>query len=145
MGPPHVIPFDGAEKPGSVDAGDAEIDGFEQRVLEGGVGEDRQRIARDVAIMIGAVHRVLQRAVAVHQLLGIAEVVFRLVALFQSALPEVPFLRRTAAVGEHHGQRDLALAEIIADTLAELLGGAGIIERVIDQLEGDAANLIGIR
>ena len=75
---------------------------------------------------------------AFHQLLGIGEIVRRLVAVFQRALPEVPFLRSAAAIGENDGQRDLALAEIITHALAELLGRARIIQSVVDQLEGDA-------
>ena len=52
--------------------------------------------------------------------------------------PEVALGRRAAAVGEDDRQRHLALAEIVADILAELLGRAAIVERVVDQLEGKA-------
>ena len=43
-----------------------------------------------------------------------------------------------AAERQHHGQRNLALAEIISDILAELGGLAAIIQHIVDQLEGDA-------
>ena len=43
-----------------------------------------------------------------------------------------------AAERQHHRQRDLALAEIVADVLAELGGLAAIVEHVVDQLERDA-------
>ena len=75
---------------------------------------------------------------ALHQLPGIDQVVRRLVAVFHGALPEVPFLGGTAAVGQHNGQCDLALAEIVAHALAQLFGRTRIIQRVIDQLEGNA-------
>ena len=38
---------------------------------------------------------------------------------------------------QHDGQRDLALAEIVAGVFAELGRGAAVVERVVDQLEGD--------
>jgi hypothetical protein len=41
-------------------------------------------------------------------------------------------------VGEDHGQGDLAVAEIVADALAHRLGVGRIVDRVVDQLEGDA-------
>ena len=43
-----------------------------------------------------------------------------------------------APEGEHHGQGDLALAEIVADVLAELGARAAVVEGVVDELEGDA-------
>ena len=45
---------------------------------------------------------------------------------------------RAAAERQHHRQRDLALAEIVADILAELGRLAAVVERVVDELEGDA-------
>jgi hypothetical protein len=60
-------------------------------------------------------------------------------ALLQGAAPERALFLIAAAEGEHHRQRDLALAEIVADILAELARGfAAIVERVIDELESDA-------
>ena len=60
------------------------------------------------------------------------------VALAQCAVPEGALLRRAAAERQHHRQRDLAFAEIIADVLAELGRFAAVVERVVDELEGDA-------
>ncbi len=42
-------------------------------------------------------------------------------------------------------QRRLALGEVVADVLAELLGIAAIVEGVVDQLEGDAEMLAVVR
>ena len=61
-----------------------------------------------------------------------------IVALLQRAAPELALLWRAAAERQNHRQSDLSLAEIIADILAELGRGAAVIERVVDQLEGDA-------
>jgi hypothetical protein len=55
-----------------------------------------------------------------------------------SPAPELALGRVAAPEGEHHRQRDLALAEIVADGLAEIGLPGGIIQHVVDQLEGDA-------
>ena len=59
-------------------------------------------------------------------------------ALLQRPPPEFALLGRAAAERQHHRQGDLALAEIVADVLAELGRRAAVVERVVDQLEGDA-------
>ena len=74
----------------------------------------------------------------VHELLRIDEIIRRLVAVFQRALPEIALFRRAAPIGQHHRQGDLAFAEIIADALAHQRLLAGIIQRIVDQLESDA-------
>jgi hypothetical protein len=53
-------------------------------------------------------------------------------------LPEGAFLGRAAPVGQDDRQRHLALAEIVADILAEIARLAAIVERVVDELEGEA-------
>ena len=53
--------------------------------------------------------------------------------LLDRRLPEFPLGGRAAAIGEDDRQRHLALAEIVADILAEILAGAAIVERVVDQ------------
>src|SRR5579872_4035967 len=58
-------------------------------------------------------------------------------AALERAAPEIAFLFRAAAEGENDGQGDLALAEIVADILAELHRSAAVVERVIDELKGD--------
>src|SRR3546814_9156242 len=40
--------------------------------------------------------------------------------------------------GEHHRQGDLAIAEIVPDRLAQLGLQGGVVEHVVDELEGDA-------
>src|SRR6185437_11203393 len=55
----------------------------------------------------------------------------------QSATPKFALLRPSPAELQDHGKRDLALAEIIADILAELGRRAAVVERVVDELKGD--------
>ena len=88
--------------------------------------------------MAGALQRIGQRVVALHQALRLREIAVALVELLDGALPEFAVDRAAAQEGEDHRQRDLALAEIVADGLAELGLAAGIVERIVDQLEGDA-------
>ena len=57
-----------------------------------------------------------------HQPNGMLEIAVTGVAAFQSLDPEAALGVVAAAEGEHHGQGDLALAEIIADIFAELSG-----------------------
>ena len=52
--------------------------------------------------------------------------------------PEGAILLAAARVGEDHRQGHLAVAEIVADALAHGLGVGGIIDHVVDELEGDA-------
>src|SRR3546814_12355062 len=60
-----------------------------------------------------------------------------LVEVLDGALPERPLDLVARLVGEDHRQGDLALAEVVSDGLAQrrLLGG--VVEDVVDQLEGD--------
>ncbi len=53
-------------------------------------------------------------------------------------LPEGALSGAAAAIAQHHGKRDLAFAEIVADALAEGRRFAGIIEGVIDELKRKA-------
>ncbi len=55
----------------------------------------------------------------------------------QRSLPEAALFLVAAPIGQHHGQRDLPLAEIIADGLAHQRLLAGIVERIVDQLKRD--------
>ncbi len=66
------------------------------------------------------------------------EVAIADVAVDEDARPEAPVAVRAAPVGEDDGKRDLALAEIIPDMLAELGRGAAEIECVVDELESEA-------
>ncbi len=88
--------------------------------------------------MPGALHSILKRAVLLQQFDGPAEGDVIVRAVLQRLAPESALLIRAAPEREHDWQRDFAFAEIIANILAQLAGGAAIIERIIDQLEGDA-------
>ena len=102
------------------------------------VGKQRQRILGDGAVVARALDRVLERAVLGHQPDRLFEVGVGRLAFFQRAPPERALALRAAAERQHHRQRDLALAEIVADVLAELGGLAAVVERVVDELERDA-------
>ena len=56
----------------------------------------------------------------------------------QRAVPESPVLVRAPAARDDHRQRDLAFPEIVADRFADHGGRPAIIERIIDDLEGQA-------
>ena len=60
-------------------------------------------------------------------------------AVLQRALPEGALYRIAAAIAQHHGKlADLALAEIVADALAEHRLLAIGVQRIIDELRGKA-------
>src|SRR3546814_5051426 len=63
--------------------------------------------------------RIAQRAMPFHQFDGPLDVAVLLLQPFHGAAPELAFRFRSAPPGEHHRQADLALAEIVADGLAE--------------------------
>src|ERR1700675_2906665 len=88
--------------------------------------------------MVGTADRVLERAMLDHQADGVIEIgIFGLAAL-QRPPPEFALIIAAAAEGEHDRQRDLALAKIVTDVLAQSRRGAAVVEYVVDQLEGDA-------
>ena len=86
----------------SISARHAEIDGLGERRLVGAVGEDGERIPGDRAIVAGALHRVGNGVVALDQLLGIDEIIRRLIAVLERALPEVAF---PASPGDRRARR----------------------------------------
>src|SRR5262245_42628808 len=88
--------------------------------------------------MAGALYGVLERAMPGHQVDGMIQVGAAGIAFLEGAPPERSFALRPAPERQHDGQRDLSLAEIIADILPELGGGASVVEGIVDQLEGDA-------
>ena len=100
--------------------------------------EQLQRVARHRAIMARALDRIFERAVLLHRRERGFEIALRHFALLQRAPPEFALAFRAAAERQHDRQGDLAFAEIVADILAELGRGAAVVERVVDQLEGDA-------
>src|SRR5205085_4168597 len=109
-----------------------------QRALHRRGRKQRQRVDRHRAIMLRAVDGVFQRAMLGHQSDGMVEVAVADLAALQCFDPEFALAVIAAAERQHHWQRDLALAEIVADVLAELGGFAAIVEHVVDELEGDA-------
>src|ERR1700738_1506455 len=108
-----------------------------QRALHWGCRKQRQRIDRHGAVMLGTVDGVFQRAMFCHQANGVVEIAVADFAAFQRIDPEGALGGVAAAERQHHRQRDLALAEIVADVLAELCGLAAIVQHVVDELEGD--------
>src|SRR5215813_13299269 len=119
-------------------ARDTELDRLFESLFHRRIWEQGECVLGDRAVVTGALDRVLERAVLGHERNGFIEVGVGRVAVLERAAPERPLTLRPAAVGEDHGQRDLAFAEIVADVLAELGGLAAVVERVVDQLEGDA-------
>ena len=99
---------------------DAEIDCFRQRRFHRRVGEQRQRIAGDRAVMVSAPDRVLERAVFGHKPDGVFEIGVSRLAAFERAPPELAFGVAAAAESEHHRQRDLSFAKVVADVFPEL-------------------------
>src|SRR5216684_5386355 len=122
----------------SIRPADAELDRLFQRLLHRGGREQSERVGRDRAVVPRPLDRVLERAVLGRQADRVLEIGVGRVTLFQGPPPERPFALRAAAEREHDRERDLALAEIVAHVLAELGGLAAVVERVVDELEGDA-------
>src|ERR1700730_1832780 len=81
--------------------------------------KQRQRVDRYGSVMLGAVDGVLERAVFGHQPDGVIEIAGSDLAALQRLHPERALGIVTSAERQHHRQRDLALAEIVADVLAE--------------------------
>src|SRR6202167_940488 len=121
-----------------VRSGNTKIHGLGERRLHRRVGEQRERVAGNSALMVGASDGILERAMLTHQADSVFEVCVGRLAPFQRAAPKLTFAIGAAAKGEHDRQRDLALAEVVADFLAEFSRCAAIVEDVIDQLESNA-------
>src|SRR3954469_26081452 len=117
---------------------DAEVDGVEEGLLHGAVREQGEGVARHGAVVAGALDRVLERAVPANDRERLLEVALADRALAEGAAPEGALRLAAAAERQHDRQRDLALAKVVADVLAELGAHAAVIERVVDELEGDA-------
>src|ERR1700722_18404900 len=119
-------------------AADRELDCITQSPFPRRRRKEFERVARHRPIMPGALDRVFERAMLPHRRQRKFEIALAHLAFFQSAAPEITLLRLSAPERKHHRQGDLSLAEIVADVLAELGRCAAIIERVVDQLKGDA-------
>src|SRR5690348_7694026 len=88
--------------------------------------------------MAGALNRVFEGAVLMQGFDCGLEIAVGDLALFQGAAPELPLLFCAAAECEDHRKGDLSFPEIIADILAEFGRCSAIVERIIDQLEGNS-------
>src|SRR5258708_1395723 len=88
--------------------------------------------------MASAFQRREEGAVPGHQLDGVLEIAVALLEILDRAPPEGALALRGLAQRQHHRQRDLTLAEIVAHGLAELRLAGGVVEHVVYQLEGDA-------
>src|SRR5690349_7735248 len=99
--------------------------------------EERQRILGHGAIVARPLDRVLERGMTADQAHRMLEVALGDLARFEGAAPEFPVRLAAAAKRQDDGERDLPLPEIVADILAEPRLGPAIVERVVDELEGD--------
>src|SRR5688572_25241702 len=78
------------------------------------------------------------RTVTLEQRQRLGKIAFALLDLLERAPPEGALRFAASAVGEDDRQRDLAVAEIVAGVLAHRGALGAVIERIVDQLEGDA-------
>src|SRR5580704_13341001 len=122
----------------SMRSADRELDRVAQSAFPRGGGEQFEGVAGHGAIMPGALDGVFERAMLLHRRQREFEVAVDHVAFFQCSAPEFPLFRPPAPERQHHRQGDLALAEIVADILSELGRRAAIVERVVDELKGNA-------
>ena len=101
-------------------------------------GEGAERVDRALAVGAGALDRVVERAAVLEQPDGAAR------SSSAARLPAIASRQKralvvgAAGIGEDDRQGDLAVAEIVADALAHRRRVGGIVDRVVDQLEGDA-------
>src|SRR5580658_6942098 len=110
---------------------------FLQRAAQRAVREQRQRLRGVGRIGAGPRQRFGQRAVAFEETHRPFEIARALLAFFERAAPEAALLRVAAGEGDQDRQRDLAVAEIVADGFAEFALPRRKIEHVVDQLIGD--------
>src|SRR5262245_60758248 len=122
----------------SVGAADAEVDDLVERAGGGPRRHVGQRGAGARAELARAIQRRLDSTMPLHQANGVLEVAGLNLGLAQRTPPERAFLLAAAAEAHDHGQRDLAFAEVVAGGLAESGAVAGVVERIVDELEGDA-------
>src|SRR5262249_1178577 len=87
---------------------------------------------------MGPPDRVLDRPVLDHQPDGVTEIGVGRLAALERAPPEFALGIAAAAEREHDRQCNLTFAKIIADILAEPRRHAAIVERIVDELKGDA-------
>src|SRR5215212_1482972 len=117
--------------------GDAEIHGVEERLLPRAFREERQRVAGHGAVVARPLDGVLEGAMAVHDRDRLLEFAIPSLALFEDTAPERTLAVVAAAERQDDGKGDLSLAEVVAHVFSELRAGAAVVERVVDELEGD--------
>src|SRR5690349_23117803 len=88
--------------------------------------------------MMGAADRVLDGAMLDHEPDGMIEIGGGRFAALERAPPEFALGIAAAAECEHDRKCDFSFAKIVADVLAEPRRHPAIVERVVDQLKGDA-------
>ena len=102
-----------------------------------GGGEQFEGVPGHRAIVPGALDGVFQGAVLLHCRQRELES-RQLPRPFPMSGARIRALASRRAGRQRHRQGDLSLAEIIADILAELGRRAAVVERVVDELKGDA-------
>src|SRR5215472_15413090 len=116
----------------------AEVDDLVEGAFLRAVAEGGERGAGGGAVGAGTLQRFREGAVGAQEPDRVVEVALLLLQVLERAAPEALLLLVAAAEGQHDRQRDLALAEVVADGLAKLGLARRIVEEVVDQLEGDA-------
>ena len=101
-------------------------------------GKSAERGLGGLGVVGGQVERRLQRAGADDQFAGAAEVGLGLLLPADGPLPERRLARPGAGDGQQQRQGRLAFAEVVAGVLAQGLGRAAVVERVVGELEGQA-------
>src|SRR5581483_2761048 len=119
-------------------AGDAEIDSIGQRRLHSRIRKQRECVAGNGAVVMGAADRIFQRPVPGHQADGMVEIGVGRFAALERTPPEFALFVSAATKREYDWQRDLAFAEIVADVFAEARRSAAVVEHVVDELERNA-------
>src|SRR3954469_11421561 len=137
---PDQVRGDGASPllPPSIGPRDGELDGLGQRRLGLPGGERPQRVDGALAVGAGAGEGVVEGAAVSEQAGGVREIVVGGAAGLDRPAPEMALLLGAAGVGEDDGQSNLAVAEIVAGILAHDAAVGGIVDRIVDELEGDA-------
>ena len=122
----------------SIGALDAEIGDVGQHRTHRPVRKRLQRALGVFGAGPGPIQRLRQGAVPPHEGDGPAEILDLPPFPAEDPAPESLLLLIAPAVGENDRQGDLALGEVIAHGLAQIGLPGGIVEHVIDKLEGDA-------
>ena len=91
-----------------------------------------------MAVLERPLVRDVERSMLVQQAEDVAPLVGRHRAVANHVANEAVRLGAAAPQQLDHRQRDLALAQIAADGLAQRSGVGGVVEQIVDELERDA-------